>query len=65
MNIHWRGRTDWRFAMAPVFLAFGAGILLMVGEEFVALLFLAVAMVMQFLEVDVKPKKKKEKLGVQ
>lgn len=66
MNIHWKRKLDWRFELAPVLMALGAGILLLVGEEFLGLLILAVAMVAEFLEVEAKPKKKKkEKLAVQ
>lgn len=45
--------------MAPVLMCFGAGILIMVGEVFGGMLILATGMVMEFLEVEYRPKKKK------
>ena len=66
MHISWRRKTDWRMEMAPALMCFGAGVLIMVGEEFGGMLILATGMVLEFLEVEVKPKVKKgEKPGVQ
>jgi len=61
MNIRWRRKTDWRMEVAPVMLGFGAGILLMAGEMFGGMLILATGMVLEFLEVELKPKVKVEK----
>lgn len=63
MNIHWRRKTDWRMEVAPVLMGFGAGVLIMVGEEFAGMLILATGMVLEFLEIDVKPKAKKVEEG--
>jgi len=62
MNVHWRRKTDWRMEVAPVLMGFGAGVLLMAGEEFGGMLILATGMVLEFLEVEVKPKVKKDEM---